>query len=466
MGINTMLQLLGAITFEQPWIMTGLFLIFYIILGKYALKYPVVAVVMYYGTVIMNPQMHFPLFTELPMAKIVVCFCVIACIMNSKKISFKFPPFLIIVILFIITANISAISAIQPELSEQRFEEFNKIMIITIITTIIVASRKDYTILFYGLLSSFFFDIMKNLIETQTMGSWGSVRGSFGWLSDSNDWALALSMALPLFYTAIIMNWQKGWKTRVIFITAAIGALLTLTLTSSRGGFLAAMISGLAFILMDRKPVRALITGAMISIVVWFYMPESFVDKVQTLIGMDEKATAAWSGDISEDEEYTGAERVYFWHIAYDVMLEHPTTGVGWGNFIKEMERRAGAKAVAHSTWFQVGAEAGVPGIVCYIIMTISALTMAFVVWVRSRRSQDIWLEIHSRTIFCGLLAFCVGASFVSRENSELLFLYITITSLLPRFILRKQSRKLSRHRNIPSKLIQQNVNNAYQPSR
>jgi probable O-glycosylation ligase (exosortase A-associated) len=433
MGINSLLALLGNLTFNQNWVMTGLFTVFYLVLGVIAISRPVAAMVLYFGTSIMNPQVSYPFFMDLPLAKIAAGLSLVVCLLNLRKLTIRFPAPLVPMAAFLIMVWVSASAAIRPELADKRFEEFLKVGLMVFLTVWAVGNRKDYGFFFWGTLGSLAYDVLKNLVETQTKDAWVTVRGIAGWINDSNDWALALAMGLPLFYTALALYWNKGWKVRVVLGLAAMGALLTLTLTSSRGGFLAAAVSGVVFLIMDRKPKRAVLVGAMIALVVAFYMPGTYVDRVESIFGLEGTATSAWEKQVDDTQEYTGAERVYYWRIAYEIMMEHPLTGVGWGNFIKEFEARENLAegVVAHSTWFQVGAEAGVISLSLYVLMILFTLVSALRTWIRSRRAQDTWGELHSRAICCGVIAFCVGATFLSRENSEFLFIYVAMAAIL-----------------------------------
>jgi probable O-glycosylation ligase (exosortase A-associated) len=437
MGINSLLQLIGNVTFSQPLVMTALFVIFYLALGVLAFMRPVAAVVMYFGTSIMNPQASYPMFMDLPMAKTAAVLCLVVGILNSNKLSFRFPWLLLPMTCFLIMANIATFTAIHPELSDRRFEEFNKIGLMVLLTTWIVNDRKKYAFLFCGVLSSFAYDVLKNLVETQTKEVWVSIKGIAGWISDSNDWGLALAMCLPLFYAALALYWNRGWKVRIVLGAATAGALLTQTLTYSRGGFLAAAVSGIVFVLLDPKPQRSLLVAAAVLGVVVFYMPSSYVDKVETIFGLEGKAASAWDKNLDDTDEYTGAERAFYWRIAYEIMRDHPMSGIGWGNFINEFERRGhtGEGVVAHSTWFQVGAESGAISLFFYIVMIVSTLVSTFITLLKARRQNDTWVENHCRAIFSGMIAFCVGATFLSRENSELLFLYVVMSAVLGTFV-------------------------------
>ncbi|OLN29423.1 Membrane protein SypL involved in exopolysaccharide production [Desulfovibrio sp. DV] len=184
---------------------------------------------------------------------------------------------------------------------------------------------------------------------------------------------------------------------------------------------------------MDRKPGKAALASLALACVVAFYMPGTFLRKIESLAGMSDKVTTSWNNGTDEDQEYTGAERVYYWKVAKQIMEEHPFTGIGWGNFADEFARREGLSEgiVAHSTWFQVGAEAGMTGLAAFSAMIAGAIGYSFMAWRRFRRTGDTWGEMHSRVLLTGLLAYCVGGTFISREYSELLFLYIAMTAVI-----------------------------------
>lgn len=433
MGINSLLGFLGSLTFSQPMVMTAFFVFFYAGLACLAFVRPVAAMVMYFGTSIMNPQASYPMLMGIPLAKIAAGVALLVCLCNLRRLTYRFSVPLVIMLAFLGMAYVSATAAVQPELAQKRLDEFLKVVLLSFLTVWSITNRKDYGFFFWGILASLFYDILKNLVETQTRQAWVGIQGVAGWINDSNDWALALAMGLPLFYAALALYWNRGWKVRVALGLAAVGGLLTLTLTYSRGGFLAAAISGLAFLALDRKPWRTVWVGGLMALVVAVYMPSSYVERVESIFGLEEKAASAWENKADENEEYTGTERVYFWRIAYEIMRDNPVHGVGWGNFIREYKQRLGTSEgfVAHSTWFQVGAEGGEITLSLYAMMIIAGLVAAFRAFLRARRAGDLWGELHARGLFAGLIAFCIGATFLSRENSELLFVYIAMSSAL-----------------------------------
>lgn len=429
--MNRIFSLLGALTFNQPWVMTGLFALYYMTLFSVSLSQPVAGAIMYFGTSIMNPQNDFPLLSDLPMAKIVAGLCLTACLFNLGKLRSPFSWGFFPMALFILWAVVSALYAQQPALADKRMEEFLKIGLMAPLAAACVRDRRGYGLLFWGVLGSFWYCVLKNLVETQTKSSWYAVHGTGGWIGDSNDWGLALSMALPMFWTAFQLAGKDSLKLRVFHGLTMVSAFLALTLTASRGAFLSTLAALGVLILTEKKRARALAFAAAAALAVSFYMPASYADKMATIFHLSDDAKDAWAGTMDEQSEYTGAERVHFWRVALKMMNDHPWVGVGWGNFVPSFATYSPGEdgAVAHSTWFQIGAEAGVPALIFFLATLMTAMCMALRVMLAS--GEDAWLRAHSRCLLAGLTAFVVGASFISRENSELLFLYVAMTAIL-----------------------------------
>lgn len=423
-----------GVLFFKPAILTLIFLAVFGWAAIAGFKRPVVAIALYFSTSIINPQSSAPLFYSIPMAKLAFVIAVFSLMKNSDQARFFFPASFLVMLTFLFFSNLSAWSAMIPAFAGKRQGEFNKIALICFITVWVIRTRKDYQTLFTVTVFSFYYNVLKNLVETQTKGKWYAVSGTGGWIGDSNDWALALAMILPLFYVMIAQS--KTWKTRLFHVGASLSSLLVLTITSSRGGFLGA--AGAASILLVTEPrkLRALIVIVMMFPILAMYAPESYIDQIETIFVAKEAADDMWTADQDPHagDEYTGAERIWNWKIAYDMMKDYPFAGVGWGNYVyaRRFYEMYPGDTVCHSTWFQVGSETGYTGLATFCLMILTAFFSLFFVWRRATKAKDSWVSLHARGVMAGLVAFCISGSFVSREYSDLLFLYFCLAVILP----------------------------------
>jgi O-antigen ligase len=188
--------------------------------------------------------------------------------------------------------------------------------------------------------------------------------GSF--LTDENDFALAMNMVLPYAFAMFVMG--KGLKKKmlwagVIFIQIA-GSMATL----SRGGFIGLVCLGAAIWWRSQKKVLSLLAALVLVGLVAAATPSSYWKEMQTIESADQ------AGD-------TGYERLYLWGIGWKIFLDHPVFGVGPFNFqyvnyqYEDPNRVAEGRhvwgQVSHSLYFTLLPELGTVGVVIFMAMLI-----------------------------------------------------------------------------------------------
>lgn len=427
---NFILKIIGLTVYNQS-VLTLLWLGVLATAILKGLNQPRVLLGLYFSLSIINPQSSLSLFSGLPLMKIMILLSLASLIINQNQAYFKFPGLFVVFFFFIICSGLSYVAAVDPGLASKRFSEFNKIFFVCILTLAVLVTREDYDFLHRIIVYSFYYLILKTLAETQTMGRWYAVQGPGGWIGDSNDWGIAIAMFLPFVYVEVIK--AKTLAMKVIHSLAGISTLLALTFTSSRGAFLATVAGCLVLLVTEAKRTKALLVGLMILMVVAVYIPESYMDQVRSIFESSDYIENAWQGEL-ETEEYSGAERVWNWKLAKRMMDDFPFSGVGWGNYVsmKSKYDLEPEPTVAHSTWFQIGAEAGYTGLIVFVFMLLLAFRSLLQTWLTGRQQEDPWLILNARCLAAGLMAFCVGATFISREYSDLLFCYIVMTAAMP----------------------------------
>jgi O-antigen ligase len=124
--------------------------------------------------------------------------------------------------------------------------------------------------------------------------------------------------------------------------------------------------------------------------------------------------------------------RLQVWKRGIGYMIQRPLTGVGYANFpVAEgtlfalaVERGAHGKGskwgVAHNSYIEVGAELGLPGLVCYLGLLLAAF--AGLRSVRAFPGGPRDPPNLARALTASLLGFVVGAFFLSLEYSDLAF--------------------------------------------
>ena len=223
-------------------------------------------------------------------------------------------------------------------------------------------------------------------------------RGSGGFFGDENDFALLLNISIPFSFFLLFGERSKLWK---ILWISSIGIFILANASSlSRGGFLGLVSVGLYCWLKSKHKVKATLVFAMAIVLMLSFAPERYWDELKTIRTSTEK------GD-------TGGERLYFWKLAWRMLLDNPIMGVGAGNFgmnpdaymtAEEKEERGELWGgghywgrVCHSTYFTILAEEGLPGAIVFLLIVYAFfkdMNRVIKFYVRKRKKEASELEV------------------------------------------------------------------------
>ena len=138
----------------------------------------------------------------------------------------------------------------------------------------------------------------------------------------------------------------------------------------------------------------AVAAAAALSLVVWGRLPlpnvlvQRFAEYAADLTTFDVRSVEV------TDANYAVVERVAHWQAAWAMFSERPWTGVGLGNYPHVYERYALPRwpeplGHAHNYYLNIAAEAGLPGLVAYLLWAAAGLWLA----ARAvRRARGLWL--------------------------------------------------------------------------
>ena len=248
---------------------------------------------------------------------------------------------------------------------------------------------------------------------------------------DANDFATFAVTAMPIALY-VIHRARVGYQ-RLLGIAAL--ALLTLAFvrTGSRGGFIA-LIAVVAFVNLGYRAIALR----------WRLTATVLVALVVLLAASDRYW--AQMGTIMSDSDYNRSEetgRMKIWERGVGYMLQYPVFGVGANNFgaaegtlspfAQRQQLGRGVKwNAAHNSYVQVGAELGIPGLVMFIGM----IAAAFIALRRSNRNATASRRDHAapeltQALSASLIAFAVGAVFLSLAYSEILFTLLALSVAL-----------------------------------
>jgi len=183
-------------------------------------------------------------------------------------------------------------------------------------------------------------------------------RGSGGYFADENDLSLFLNLMLPFCYFLLIS--EKGGKKKFLYGAALIIGLIAEVKSFSRGGFVGLTI--ICFVIWWFSPKKMLSAMLILLMIVFVFIigGETYMKEMET---------------ISNITESTAQARFEMWKAAWKMFLDNPF-GVGGNNFPIRFEeyqsgwfQRGMWGMVAHSLWFTLIPELGIPGIIVYFLL-------------------------------------------------------------------------------------------------
>jgi putative inorganic carbon (hco3(-)) transporter len=190
--------------------------------------------------------------------------------------------------------------------------------------------------------------------------------GSF--LTDENDFALAMNMVLP--YAVALLVLARSTIRRVLLLGVITLFLAAIVGTMSRGGFIGLVSVAVMMWLRSRRKFRALIGVALLALIF------ALVARSQTSFGHHAEAKSYWDEmttiQSATEEGDTGETRIELWGLAWRMFLDNPVLGVGPSNFpfnaanyeteyMASHGRHAWGR-VAHSLYFTLLSESGTVG--------------------------------------------------------------------------------------------------------
>ena len=320
----------------------------------------------------------------------------------------------VLMLSLLVSTTISLVMAKeQGDFVMRRYFEFLKIIIVALFTTGQVDSRKRLRLLMWTIALSLGFYGVKGGIHGILSGGSVILRGPGGMLEDNNDFALALCMNMPiLLYLGQLES--KRWVKRAC-IAGTVLSLITILLTHSRGGFLAAVAVLGVFFFRSRMLVRAIAIALLCLLCFYAFVPEHVLDRLLSI------------GKFQSDSSAQG--RLHAWGIALRMINAFPLFGVGIRNFQVHFGDFAGGTApegfsrVAHNSYLQIWAEGGTIAFLLYIGLLFSCFYTLRRLRLASKRDPAAdWIYTYCRMFEASLAGFIVGATFLNRGHFDLVY--------------------------------------------
>jgi O-antigen ligase len=225
---------------------------------------------------------------------------------------------------------------------------------------------------------------------------------------DANYEALALIIVLPL---AVWMGWgEDGWGWRMMGKACSAGLLGAAFLTQSRGGLVALAVVGCVALMRARRASAAIAMALVMGGSLAALAPAGLWHRFESI----QLAGVPHNGDETSVEARLAVL------VAGARMIErHPLLGVGLDRFkalsmqYNPRLRALGTGFVAHDTYVQVAAEAGLPALLLFMAVMLAGFASCRTA---RRLARDHTLSGIAGAMRLALLAYAVGALFLSAE--------------------------------------------------
>jgi probable O-glycosylation ligase (exosortase A-associated) len=230
---------------------------------------------------------------------------------------------------------------------------------------------------------------------------------------DNNGIALTMVTGFGLaFFLAV--HAERWWAKLVAVVSAGLMAHVVL-FSMSRGGMLAMCVTGVVSFFLIPKTWKHYLFFAMALAVVVRLAGPSVIQRFDSTFA------------DSEHRDNSANSRVEQWRACAVAMAREPVFGVGthgWRNVA--LEFGATIAREAHSTWFQVGAEMGIPGL-AFLLLFYAICGLRLFPLTRERTPvADPWMRYLSRMVIASLAGFIVASQFVTVDGVEMPY-YVAI---------------------------------------
>jgi putative inorganic carbon (HCO3(-)) transporter len=314
---------------------------------------------------------------------------------------------------FSVVIVLSSILAEYPEVSLERLPtQVNWLLAFFLIANTATDRRKFFLFIVLFMLWS---TKMSQHGMRAFVGGGGQASGAPGWFQNTGEFALQMSIFVPLSLQFVIGLYPTLPKRTVALLALLpISGVLSIIGSGSRGGLLALAGVGLWMLLVSKRKLRGFVAIAVSAPLVWIAIPDYQKDRLSTA-GSDK----------------TSVSRLTYWKAGVEMANAHPLLGVGYenwvpyyrdhyssteGRIIRYGDRGQVIVEVAHNSFVEVMSQLGYTG----LLLFLSLLCCIWVLNARTRRllsalgTQERFLRHISYGLDAGVMGFIVAGFFMS----------------------------------------------------
>lgn len=339
-------------------------------------------------------------------------------------------PLLVIVLMsaMLVWINITSFYALVPAAATFQWDRTVKVIGFAILTAQMLSTRTRLEAFVCALvLAAAYFAVpgaIKVIISGGSggigegevvVGAWGSFFGDRVTLSVVLAMALPFALYLQRATTLFPVRWLKSVRLAVLGVAAAF--LIALVGTFARTGLFAGGATLLMFVIRAKRKVKGALIVAAVALAIFAIAPDNWFSRMDTIVD--------YQGDNS------AMSRIAAWKWAWQLALQHPIVGGGFGVFVLDADSIPGRPGwiEAHNIFFEMMGEHGFVGLGLFCALIIATYRSCAVLQKRVRGREELaWTADLARATQIALVAFVAGGSFVSIASSPFLYSLTAIT--------------------------------------
>jgi O-antigen ligase len=251
----------------------------------------------------------------------------------------------------------------------------------------------------------------------------GRYQGRLGvGLYEPNYLAANLVLIIPIAFA--IASSQPTRQKRWLWAAAGLVLVMSLFMTSSRGGFLGLLVAGMVFAYR-----RFGLKGALgvLALLILAALPTDLGERAVATLDRNVEAPAGL-------EASNRAHKALFWG-GVRMVADAPIFGVGPQRFADYSRAYSGLDVsyIAHNTYLELGAEAGLPVLLLYVLLVATAVAMLGRVARLKGRPETRTLAVWAEGLRTGLIGFSISAGFISAQYEKYFWLAIFLSIVVTR---------------------------------
>ena len=305
------------------------------------------------------------------------------------------------------------------------FNGFSKGVIVALLVSLVVTRMEELRTLLFVQAICLTLMTLASIAFNRELRMGGVLGGVF---ENPNDLAINIALNFPLALAFLLL--AKGPLKKFLWMLALFIMVAGILLTYSRSGFLAmlvAVVIGLwQFGVKGRRlhligvTMLGVILLAVVAPLIGLY-PKIWTDRMATIVSNSpQKLEESYDNGSKEAREE-------LFHLSLTYIARHPVFGVGPGNF----ESVSGTWRVAHNTYTELGAEAGLPALFLFLLVLAAAVRN---LW-RVSRSQafhdNVSIRVFTGAIWASFGAYLLGAAFSDTQYELFPYFMVAYTTAL-----------------------------------